>query len=1420
MAHIHSQAIGGYYPLPPQHLPALASLFTAHQGGRLLDPCAGEGNALQSLAEAWGMTPYANEIDADRAAACRARLGAEHAVEGDIMTLRTPNRAYSLVYCNPPYAENAGQAGEKRREFEMLAHSWKWAQDGGFVLWVVYAQHMTERAASFLVKHSSLVDVYRLPGLHLDSYTQILVVAKTRPVERGEDTSAEVLKLVESCKQPDRLPELAIALQPLYAIPPAQMIKRFYFHPDQVGAEVMLPALAAHGAQLTHTFRGIIEPPPPAPALAPIVPPRAGQLGMLLAAGLFNGLLLDLEDGPAAVRGVVRMAEIDTTPPDLVGIHETIEHRAQVTISLLHKSGKLTTIEGQEKDALVAFLKEHRQAFLDHLTGHSEPLYDFDYSPHALVFDRVFRNRPLPGRPVTGLFETQKHVVASMLSTLEKRRRVILAGDMGTGKGPMGATAIAALWEQKKFRPGQVAVVMAPPHLIEKWQTELIDAIPGCHAHIADKGPGAGESETLVDDVAAFMCRAEARPDQLHVLVLSRERAKLGEGWQPAYQIARRHFARWPKDPILGTETIPRQYLDEEGHLLPDVSRIGHEDLLICPTCSALVTGSQGEDSKADPLRWLATKPRRCKTCGGALWQLKRTFSAPKPGEITPRRNPRYPIATLLRERYSKRVAVVVCDELHENKSAASDQGRAMQDLVLIADYAIGMTGTLMGGLASSLFWLEWAFNPARMVKDYPLDEGIQPAINRWVRSMGVMVKVIEYKQDKQSGVYSGTDRHEHKPEEAPGISPLLIRELIDHVVWVGLPDLAFNLPEYTEIPIPISLPPEIQAHYTHEKSKLLDYLLTCRDEGDASFLGAYLQAVLRYPSTCYQARPVFHRTPRKDSAGKQIVKLVTTLQGFDQKQVYPKEQALLDLLTEELAANRPCAVFIAQSGKVGIQERLLELITRHVPGARPVVLESNTVATDKRGGWLEKQIEKGGNVLICNPKLVETGLDLLAFKSLIFYEVAYSLYTVSQASRRHWRIGQTDECRVYHLFYENTMEAQAIELVSQKQAAAALLGGDADGGGLAQISGGAASLEAELARSIAADETVVDVSRLFRQTAQASADFTSGWASGEKTVDESRLTVVPLDNLVGKRFYHDGQAHQVVDYGPLDQAAYQVRNLSSGIQQLLAAALVQKAAGIPDDAPLTSRPITGEAPARAALPQAGPADPAMFRPTAEFFPPEYHAAKRRHPDALVLVDHGHTFQAYGEDARAIARAIGNVASEGRIPTITLPNRDRYWVDKLTRAGLKIAIVREQAARQSVSQPAEHSLPATAEQAYARFREAHQRDVLTFVEMADSSFMSFDGDAITAAARLFRPTAVAHWNGGPTLKTITLRPDERETAIQRLLKANCSVALANERIEIRQPDPRPVLKAQPTLAKPAAAPQPPAAPQQAQFALF
>jgi hypothetical protein len=364
-------------------------------------------------------------------------------------------------------------------------------------------------------------------------------------------------------------------------------------------------------------------------------------------------------------------------------------------------------------------------------------------------------------------------------------------------------------------------------------------------------------------------------------------------------------------------------------------------------------------------------------------------------------------------------------------------------------------------------------------------------------------------------------------------------------------------------------------------------------------------------------------------------------------------------------------------------------------------------------------------------------------------------------------------------------MEAQAINLVSEKQAAAALLGGDADGGGLAQLAGGAASLEAELARSIAADEAVVDVSKLFRQTAQASADFTSGWATGEQ-VNEATIKAVPLANLVGKRFYHKDEAHQVVDYGPLDEASYQAKNLVSGAVELLPAEIVERAKDLVPDAPLTLNQRVPRQEKQAAL--ALPDVPLLAG---------YHSVKRRHPKALALVERGDFFYAYGEDAKRVAETLNAVLDawlvEGiRVEQTAIPAKDiDLYASRLSQAGFKVALARQKSS-QKAAPPAsvqEHPLPATLAEAYARFREVQKPDALTFVEMADA-FVSFEGDAIAASLTLHKPHNVRALPGGPSLQVLSLPKGSHDAAFKRLQKGS-AVALANGDVRLLAPEPSP-----------------------------
>jgi hypothetical protein len=86
---------------------------------------------------------------------------------------------------------------------------------------------------------------------------------------------------------------------------------------------------------------------------------------------------------------------------------------------------------------------------------------------------------------------------------------------------------------------------------------------------------------------------------------------------------------------------------------------------------------------------------------------------------------------------------------------------------------------------------------------------------------------------------------------------------------------------------------------------------------------------------------------------------------------------------------------------------------------------------------------------VICHPKLVETGLDLLAFPTLYFYETGYSLHTLRQASRRSWRIGQKHPVKVKFLVSKDTTQTTCLRLMGKKMLVALTMEGKFSGEGI-----------------------------------------------------------------------------------------------------------------------------------------------------------------------------------------------------------------------------------------------------------------------------------------------------------------------------------------------------------------------------------
>ena len=129
----------------------------------------------------------------------------------------------------------------------------------------------------------------------------------------------------------------------------------------------------------------------------------------------------------------------------------------------------------------------------------------------------------------------------------------------------------------------------------------------------------------------------------------------------------------------------------------------------------------------------------------------------------------------------------------------------------------------------------------------------------------------------------------------------------------------------------------------------------------------------------------------------------------------------------------------------------------------------------------------------------MQTGLDLVDFPTIVWFETDYSVYTMRQASRRSWRIGQSQPVQVVFMAYRNTLQAGALKLVAKKLQSSLAVEGELPEDGLAAYGDDGDDLMLVLARKIVADEEDADsVESVFAQAQQVAADAEALLVDGE----------------------------------------------------------------------------------------------------------------------------------------------------------------------------------------------------------------------------------------------------------------------------------------------------------------------------------
>ena len=69
--------------------------------------------------------------------------------------------------------------------------------------------------------------------------------------------------------------------------------------------------------------------------------------------------------------------------------------------------------------------------------------------------------------------------------------------------------------------------------------------------------------------------------------------------------------------------------------------------------------------------------------------------------------------------------------------------------------------------------------------------------------------------------------------------------------------------------------------------------------------------------------------------------------------------------------------------------------LTRH--GFRVAVMKADAVAPNRREAWVADKVKQGIDVMTCHPRLVQTGLDLIDFPTIVWDETEFSVFQSTQ---------------------------------------------------------------------------------------------------------------------------------------------------------------------------------------------------------------------------------------------------------------------------------------------------------------------------------------------------------------------------------------------------------------------------------------
>lgn len=406
---------------------------------------------------------------------------------------------------------------------------------------------------------------------------------------------------------------------------------------------------------------------------------------------------------------------------------------------------------------------------------------------------------------------------------------------------------------------------------------------------------------------------------------------------------------------------------------------------------------------------------------------------------------------------------IAIFDEVQDLKGGFTGQGHAMHALIKASKKQLALTGTIAGGYANHLFYTLFRLDPGRMKrKGYNYNDE-----QKFSDVYGKVEREFEYSDEGNYRV-SCKGKQIGQPKTKPGISPLIFMDfLLDRTTFLDLSDMSKYLPKLKEYVVSVPATSDVETEMMHSYKRVIDGLREAsrkKESGGFALLSQMLQFSLSYPDKPYGVPDILSPTNGSCVVSPDSYSVLSQVDEFES--LSSKEKKVIEIVRSEQAENRNVFIYAEYTGSptTCVTYRLKEIIERHCKlKGKVAILESTSPSASEREAWMRKMASKGIRVFITNPRCVATGLDFCFkengiaynYPTLIFYQMGYSLFTIWQASRRHYRLNQTKECRTYYMAWSATAQEAVISMIAEKQAATSAIQGKFSTEGLAAMANG-----------------------------------------------------------------------------------------------------------------------------------------------------------------------------------------------------------------------------------------------------------------------------------------------------------------------------------------------------------------------------